>query len=210
MPVPAATFCPEVSIPGRFPIPLPSSDCCCSEPLQRSRFTSHKSVWRRKGSGGTPGKGRERRLSLPLPQTLSRCPGQAAAGPPVVTRPLASPSACPVLLERCPKWIEEPPRENEPAAIPQPANRQWGAHCTGLPDEAQGPWTSLRGPRKMGAQPPFGDQSRALPSLLQLGLSQPKGSCSPISRFSAVFAYRPTLPVAGTPLLPGPQTWPRP
>lgn len=51
----AATSCPAVSIPRRFPVPLPSSDCCCSEPLQRSRFTSHKSVWR--------GKGREQRCA---------------------------------------------------------------------------------------------------------------------------------------------------
>lgn len=159
-PVRAAVSCPEVSIRGRFPIPLPSSDCCCgSEPLQRSRFTSHKSVWRRKGSGGVPGEGRERCLSLPLPQTLSHRPGQAAAGLPAVTWPLASPSTRPVWLERCPKWIKEPPRENKPAAIPQPTSRQWGVHRTGLPDEAQGPWTSSWGPGKMGAQWLFRDQS---------------------------------------------------
>lgn len=163
----AATSCPEVSVPVRFPVPLPGSDGCCSEPLQRSRFTSHKSVWRRKG--------RERRLSLPLPQTLSHHPGQAATG-------VSPPPPCPVWLERCPKWIEEPPRENEPLVIPQPASRRQVVHRVGLPDEPQGPRTSSWGPRKMGAQWPFGDQSQALPSLLQLRFSCPEGSCSPISR----------------------------
>lgn len=58
----AATSCPEVPSPGRFPVPLPTSSCCCSEPLRRSRFTSHKSVWRGNGSGSSvvPGEGRER------------------------------------------------------------------------------------------------------------------------------------------------------
>lgn len=92
LPVRAATSCPEVSIPGRFPVPLPSSDCCCSEPLQRSRFTSHKSVWRRKGSRGIPGEGRERCLSLLLLQTLSQHPGAGGrwspCGDPVPGLPL--------------------------------------------------------------------------------------------------------------------------
>lgn len=62
----AATSCPEVPSSGRFPVPVPTSSCCCSEPLQRSRFTSHKSVWRGNGSGSSavPGEGREPRLSL--------------------------------------------------------------------------------------------------------------------------------------------------
>lgn len=72
----AATSCPEVPSHRRFPVPLPTSSCFCSEPLQHSRFTSHKSVWRGNGSRSSvvPGEGRERPLSLPLQQTLShRC-----------------------------------------------------------------------------------------------------------------------------------------
>lgn len=96
-----------------------------------------------------------RRCCKPCPTA----PGQAAAGLPAVTQSLASPSACPGWLERCPKWINEPPRENEPTAIPQPASRRWDVHRTGLPDGARGPWTGLWGPRKMGAQRVFGVQS---------------------------------------------------
>lgn len=49
-----------------------------------------------------PAEERERCLSLLLLlQTLSQRRGQAAAGPPVVTQPLASPSTRPVWMERC-------------------------------------------------------------------------------------------------------------
>lgn len=188
----AATSCPEVSVPVRFPIPLPGSDGCCSEPLQRSRFTSHKSVWRRKG--------RERRLSLLLPQTLSHHPGQAATGPP---------PACPVWLERCPKWIKEPPRENEPLAIPQPARRQQVVHRTGLPDEPQGAQTGSWGPRKMGYSGHLGTRAKLSPLCSSSDSAAPKAPAAPFQGAIPHAQHIVCSPThAGTPLLPGPQTWP--
>lgn len=203
MPVPAATFCPEVSIPGRFPIPLPSSDCCCSEPLQRSRFTSHKSVWRWKGSGGVPGKGRERRLSLPLPQTLSRCPGQAAAGPPVVTQPPASPSACPVSLERCPKWIKEPPRENEPAAIPQPASRQWGPHRCQTRHRDHGP--ACGDPERWGHSHHSGTRAELSPLCSSSGSASPKAPAAPFQGSAQCLLTDPHCRLRAPPSCPDPK-----
>lgn len=108
----AATSCPEVPSPGRFPVPVPTSSCCCSEPLQRSRFTSYKSVWRGNGSGSSvvPGEGRQWRLSLL--QTLSHrywSPCADRTWPPA-----------PAWLDRCPKWIKEPWKpagSDSPAAV---------------------------------------------------------------------------------------------
>lgn len=50
-----------------------------------------------------------------------------------------------------------------------PAREQSGVSVAGLPEEVQGPWTR-------------GDPER----WSQLRLSQPEGSCSPLSRFNGV------------------------
>lgn len=116
----AATSCPEVPSPGRFLVPLPTSSCCCSEPLQRSRFTSHKSVWRGNGIGS----------SVCLVKGGSRdCPCPTASGVPAVTRTWPPP---PAWLARCPKWIREPWKQAG-------SKRAVGCHSWGQADGAQGP-----------------------------------------------------------------------